>query len=115
MTESMHTKKLDQYAKGHHWLRTFPMWDWVGGRTSLMSAVGLVPARLQGLDVDGFLAGAELSDLLLHLRVLADGLLRLIDLLLELLESALASVSDSLTAALDGAAADFERELNLSF
>jgi glucose-6-phosphate isomerase len=54
--------ELDKYARGHQWLRTFPMWDWVGGRTSVMSAVGLLPARLQGLDVDGFLAGAKDMD-----------------------------------------------------
>ena len=29
----------------------FPMWDWVGGRTSELSAVGLLPAALQGIDV----------------------------------------------------------------
>src|SRR5207302_1178623 len=38
------------------------MWDWVGGRTSVMSAVGLVPMALQGLDVDQFLAGAAAMD-----------------------------------------------------
>ncbi|QAT88643.1 glucose-6-phosphate isomerase [Corallococcus coralloides] len=54
--------ELDNYAKSHKWLRTFPMWDWVGGRTSVMSAVGLLPAWLQGLDVDGFLAGAKDMD-----------------------------------------------------
>ena len=30
------------------WLARFPMHDWVGGRTSVMSAVGLVPAALRG-------------------------------------------------------------------
>jgi dTDP-4-amino-4,6-dideoxygalactose transaminase len=45
-------------AVAEGWLRRFPMWDWVGGRTSIMSAVGLVPMALQGLDVDQFLAGA---------------------------------------------------------
>ncbi|MBU8898000.1 glucose-6-phosphate isomerase [Corallococcus sp. M34] len=54
--------ELDRYAKAHHWLRTFPMWDWVGGRTSVMSAVGLLPARLQGLDIDAMLAGARDMD-----------------------------------------------------
>ncbi len=54
--------ELDQYAKKHSWLRSFPMWDWVGGRTSVLSAVGLVPARLQGLDVDGLLSGAREMD-----------------------------------------------------
>jgi glucose-6-phosphate isomerase len=38
------------------------MWDWVGGRTSVMSAVGLVPMALQGLDIDQFLAGAAAMD-----------------------------------------------------
>jgi glucose-6-phosphate isomerase len=38
------------------------MWDWVGGRTSELSAVGLLPAALQGLDVDGLLEGARLMD-----------------------------------------------------
>jgi glucose-6-phosphate isomerase len=38
------------------------MWDWVGGRTSELSAVGLLPAALQGIDVDGMLAGAAACD-----------------------------------------------------
>jgi glucose-6-phosphate isomerase len=38
------------------------MWDWVGGRTSVLSAVGLLPARLQGLDIDGMLSGARDMD-----------------------------------------------------
>jgi glucose-6-phosphate isomerase len=38
------------------------MFDWVGGRTSELSAVGLLPAALQGLDVDGLLAGAAACD-----------------------------------------------------
>lgn len=50
--------ELDNYAKKAGWLHRFPMWDWVGGRTSETSAVGLLPAALQGLDIDGFLAGA---------------------------------------------------------
>ncbi|WP_224362479.1 glucose-6-phosphate isomerase [Hyalangium versicolor] len=54
--------ELDQYARKNSWLRTFPMWDWVGGRTSVLSAVGLLPARLQGLDVDAMLSGAREMD-----------------------------------------------------
>jgi len=38
------------------------MFDWVGGRTSETSAVGLLPAALQGLDVDSLLAGAAACD-----------------------------------------------------
>ena len=34
------------------------MFDWIGGRTSELSAVGLLPAALQGLDIDAMLAGA---------------------------------------------------------
>jgi glucose-6-phosphate isomerase len=53
---------LDRYARAHGWLARFPMWDWVGGRTSEMSAVGLLPAALQGIRVDGMLAGAREMD-----------------------------------------------------
>jgi glucose-6-phosphate isomerase len=54
--------ELDGVAAKGGWLARFPMWDWVGGRTSELSAVGLLPAALQGLDVDGLLAGAAACD-----------------------------------------------------
>lgn len=54
--------ELDKHAVSQGWLARFPMWDWVGGRTSLMSAVGTVAAALQGVDVRGFLAGAAMMD-----------------------------------------------------
>ena len=54
--------KLDQYATQNHFLARFPMEDWVGGRTSVLSTVGLVPAALQGLDIDALLAGAAAMD-----------------------------------------------------
>lgn len=54
--------KLDEYAKKNKWLKRLPMWDWVGGRTSVMSAVGLLPAALQGLDIDALLDGAKQMD-----------------------------------------------------
>jgi glucose-6-phosphate isomerase len=54
--------ELDKVAEKGGWLSRFPMWDWVGGRTSVMSAVGLVPMALQGLDTDQFLAGAAAMD-----------------------------------------------------
>jgi glucose-6-phosphate isomerase len=53
---------LDKYAVEKKWLARFPMWDWVGGRTSVMSAVGLVPLALQGLEIGGILEGASLMD-----------------------------------------------------
>lgn len=52
--------ELDMTAQD--WLARFPMWDWVGGRTSECSAVGLLPAALQGLDIDGLLKGARDMD-----------------------------------------------------
>jgi len=54
--------ELDKYAIAQGWLARFPMWDWVGGRTSVMSAVGTIAAALQGVDVRGFLAGAAAMD-----------------------------------------------------
>lgn len=54
--------ELDQLAVKEGWLRRFPMYDWVGGRTSVMSAVGLLPAALQGIDIGQFLAGAAEMD-----------------------------------------------------
>lgn len=54
--------ELYKYAKIHNWLEIFPMWDWVGGRTSELSAVGLLPAALQGLDIDDLVKGAAAMD-----------------------------------------------------
>ncbi len=44
------------------WRARVPMWDWIGGRTSVTSAVGLLPAFLQGIDADGLLEGASRMD-----------------------------------------------------
>ena len=54
--------KLHQIAKEQGWLDFFPMWDWVGGRTSETAAVGLLPAALQGFDIDQLLDGAARMD-----------------------------------------------------
>lgn len=54
--------KLAQIAETANWLTTFPMWDWVGGRTSEMSAVGLVSAALLGIDIQAMLNGAKEMD-----------------------------------------------------
>ena len=53
---------LDRHSREHGFIDRFPMWDWVGGRTSETSAVGLLPAALQGLDVRAFLDGAAAMD-----------------------------------------------------
>ena len=52
--------ELDQEAAT--WRERFPMWDWVGGRTSVTGPVGLVMMRITGRDIDGFLAGAREMD-----------------------------------------------------
>ncbi|MDD2764917.1 MAG: glucose-6-phosphate isomerase [Opitutaceae bacterium] len=54
--------KLEQTAQAEGWLAHFPMWDWVGGRTSELCAVGLLPAALQGLKIDQLLAAAAAMD-----------------------------------------------------
>ncbi len=54
--------KLDQTAQQEGWLARFAMWDWVGGRTSELSAVGLLPAALQGIDIQAMLDGAAAMD-----------------------------------------------------
>ncbi|MBI5380376.1 MAG: glucose-6-phosphate isomerase [Opitutae bacterium] len=64
--------KLDQTAIKEGWLARFPMWDWVGGRTSELCAVGLLPAALQGLDIDAMLAGAAAMDEVTRVPALAD-------------------------------------------
>jgi glucose-6-phosphate isomerase len=59
---TQHGSQLDQYAVESGFIDRLPMWDWVGGRTSVTSAVGLVPAALQRLDVDALLRGARMMD-----------------------------------------------------
>jgi glucose-6-phosphate isomerase len=54
--------ELDKHAEANGWLARFPMTDWIGGRTSVMSAVGLLPMALEGFDIDAFLAGAAAMD-----------------------------------------------------
>lgn len=56
--------KLDGIATAEGWIKRFPMWDWVGGRTSVAATVGLVPMALQGIKIDDFLAGAAKMDAL---------------------------------------------------
>lgn len=54
--------KLHKLAQVEGWVETFPMYDWVGGRTSELATVGLVPAALQGIDIQGMLDGAKAMD-----------------------------------------------------
>ena len=60
--------ELDKYRTDEGWIAQFPMWDWVGGRTSVMSAVGLLPAALQGIDIKALLSGARAADEVTRVR-----------------------------------------------
>jgi len=59
---TMKGSKMDELGHTEGWLAEFPMFDWVGGRTSEMSAVGLLAASLQGINVREMLAGAKEMD-----------------------------------------------------
>jgi glucose-6-phosphate isomerase len=60
---------LGKQATEEGWIGQFPMWDWVGGRTSIFSAVGLLPLALRTGSTDpsqnpveNFMAGARAMD-----------------------------------------------------
>jgi glucose-6-phosphate isomerase len=54
--------KMDEEENCDNWLAKFPLFDWVGGRTSEMSSVGLLSAALLGIDIRAMLAGAKEMD-----------------------------------------------------
>ena len=62
------SSQLYKVVQTENWLSCFPMFDWVGGRTSELSAVGLLPAALEGIDIDGMLAGAKEMDIATRAR-----------------------------------------------
>jgi glucose-6-phosphate isomerase len=59
---TMQGSKMDDLQRRENWLASFPMFDWVGGRTSEMSAVGLLSAALIGIDIRAMLQGAKIMD-----------------------------------------------------
>jgi len=59
---TMRGSRMDRLAHQENWLAEFPMFDWIGGRTSELSAVGLLPAALQGIEFRSMLAGARAMD-----------------------------------------------------
>lgn len=61
--------ELDRLAVAEGWITRFPMWDWVGGRTSVTSAVGLLPAALQGIKIRELLRGAQTCDQITRSRI----------------------------------------------
>ena len=54
--------RLSTLANREKWLDSFTIWKWIGGRTSIFSAVGLLPAALLGLDINKLLDGAKKMD-----------------------------------------------------
>jgi glucose-6-phosphate isomerase len=60
---TMFGSKMDKVAVEGKWLARFPMFDWIGGRTSELSTVGLLPAALQGVDIQAMLDGAAAIDI----------------------------------------------------
>lgn len=54
--------KLAKIGEKENWLAAFPVWDWVGGRTSVFSPVGLLPLALQGINIRLLLKGAGNCD-----------------------------------------------------
>lgn len=61
--------RLNEQAISGKWIARFPMWDWVGGRTSITSAVGLLPMAIQGIDIIDFISGAALCDTFTRISV----------------------------------------------
>ncbi len=55
---TMSGSELDKLARSGKWLKVFEMADSIGGRTSVTSIVGHLPAALAGVDFKSFLAGA---------------------------------------------------------
>ena len=51
---------LDRLAQKEGWLQRLPLWDWVGGRTSVTGMVGLLPLALAGLDWQSFCEGLQI-------------------------------------------------------
>jgi glucose-6-phosphate isomerase len=53
---------LASVAESEKWLAILPMQEWIGGRTSLFSSVGLLPAALEGIPILELLEGAKEMD-----------------------------------------------------
>ena len=59
---TMSGSKLYQKASEEDWLKIFDLPDWVGGRTSITSSVGLLPLAFINENIDNFLKGASKMD-----------------------------------------------------
>ncbi|MCX7087607.1 MAG: glucose-6-phosphate isomerase [Methylococcales bacterium] len=59
---TMSGSKMDIQEQCDLWLAKLPIFDWIGGRTSELSSVGLLSAALLGIDIKAMLAGAKMMD-----------------------------------------------------
>ena len=59
---TMKGSKLFKKATSENWLKIFNLQDWVGGRTSITSSVGLLPLALINENIFEFIRGASLMD-----------------------------------------------------
>jgi len=59
---TMKDSKLFKKASSENWLKIFNLQDWVGGRTSITSSVGLLTLALINENISEFIRGASLMD-----------------------------------------------------
>jgi glucose-6-phosphate isomerase len=59
---TMQGSPMEKVAREENWLNVFPTWDWVGGRVSVFSSVGLLPLALLGISINDLLFGAREMD-----------------------------------------------------
>jgi glucose-6-phosphate isomerase len=68
----MKDSQLYKKAQLENWLKIFNLPDWVGGRTSITSSVGLLPLALINRDVSQFIKGAAIMDELTRIPNIKD-------------------------------------------
>ena len=69
---TMKDSQLYKKAQLENWLKIFNLPDWVGGRTSITSSVGLLPLALINRDVSEFIKGAAIMDELTRIPNIKD-------------------------------------------
>ena len=69
---TMKDSQLYKKAQFENWLKIFNLPDWVGGRTSITSSVGLLPLALINRDVSEFIKGAAIMDELTRIPNIKD-------------------------------------------
>ena len=69
---TMKDSKLFKLAESESWLKIFNLPDWVGGRTSITSSVGLLPASFIQADIESFINGASIMDSITRITNIKD-------------------------------------------